>query len=493
MVFTAEEKQIVSGLIENPSIFMESVDIIKSSYFTTRYGRLIYNALRDHYQKYGRLPTKESLETSVTKTIRMTTDQGFDENSIKDTIKAIQECFSVVSDIPEVVRNNIKEWVRQKALRDALAKSFQILEKKPEHLDKISTIVEQASLVSLDDDIGSFVYGDIETRFDSLSSEEERLDFGGLRSLNEMSGGGLPPKTLNVVYAGTNVGKSAFMCHCAAEWMRQGKTVVYITLEMSQHEVSRRIEANIIDHDINDIPFLFKDDVIQKWNKAKKIYKNMKDVVVKQFPTGEATCNQFKAYLEKLKKQRNIVPDVLIIDYLNICASSRMMGSNNFSPYSYYKAVAEEMRALAIHLNIPILTASQLNREGYNTSDPSLANAAESWGVPQTSDLCIALSIGSNPTEIKVKKQKHRYGDMSQDRSTIIEFEPCKMRFYDMFDSEGKRITPNKNNQISEQITTSDEIVDLINARNTSNIITVNKTAPTMESESEYDEDESFS
>ena len=329
--------------------------------------------------------------------------------------------------------NTTEKWCRDRAIYLALMESIQLADGKSEQKgrDAIPSILSDALAVSFDNNIGHDYLQDYEARFESYHRKEDKLEFD-LEYFNKITKGGLPNKTLNIALAGTGVGKSLFMCHVASAALLQGKNVLYITLEMAEEKIAERIDANLLNVPIQDITDLPKPMFETKINNLAQ--KTQGTLIVKEYPTASAHSGHFKSLLNELALKKSFRPDIIFIDYLNICASSRYRAGSNVNSYSYIKAIAEELRGLAVEANLPIVSATQTTRSGYGSSDVELTDTSESFGLPATADLMFAL-ISTEDLEglnqIMVKQLKNRYNDPTMNKRFVIGIDRAKMRLYD--------------------------------------------------------------
>jgi len=329
--------------------------------------------------------------------------------------------------------NTTEKWCRDRAIYLALMESIQLADGKGEQKgrDAIPSILSDALAVSFDNNIGHDYLQDYEARFESYHRKEDKLEFD-LEYFNKITKGGLPNKTLNIALAGTGVGKSLFMCHVASAALLQGKNVLYITLEMAEEKIAERIDANLLNVPIQDITDLPKPMFETKINNLAQ--KTQGTLIVKEYPTASAHSGHFKSLLQELALKKSFRPDIIFIDYLNICASSRYRAGSNVNSYSYIKAIAEELRGLAVEANLPIVSATQTTRSGYGSSDVELTDTSESFGLPATADLMFAL-ISTEDLEglnqIMVKQLKNRYNDPTMNKRFVIGIDRAKMRLYD--------------------------------------------------------------
>ena len=421
-------------LIEEP--YMRKVlPFIKPEYFQGVYNQL-FKQIAKYVAKYNKLPTQESLKIDIDQSEKFNDDQ----------YTAVLEILPIIFD-KETAKANDKwledtteKWCQDRAIHNAIMESISIIDGKHKDLTKnaLPDLLTKALAVSFDANIGHDYVDNVSDRYDFYHEQEERIPFD-LEYFNKITKGGLPNKTLNVALAGTGVGKSLFMCHVAANAMTQGRNVLYITMEMAEERIAERIDANLLDIPLDQLETLSKEMLIDKVHNIAG--KNNGKLIVKEYPTGSAHTGHFRALLNELKLKRDFVPEMIFIDYLNICASSRMKGmGGSINSYTYIKAIAEELRGLAVEFEVPIITATQTTRSGYSNSDVGLEDTSESFGLPATADLMFAL-ISSEELEslgqIMVKQLKNRYNDPSSNKRFVIGVDRSKMKLFDVDDAEG--------------------------------------------------------
>jgi predicted ATP-dependent serine protease len=345
-----------------------------------------------------------------------------------------------------------EKFCKDRAVHNAVLEGIQILDgkDKKQNPEAIPTILSNALAVSFDNHIGHDYIDDAEARFEFYHKKEKRFKFD-LNYFNRITKGGVPSKTLNIALAGTGVGKSLFMCHAASNWLTQGKNVLYITLEMAEERIAERVDANLFDVTIDDLHAMPKDMYDNKVSKLQK--KTIGQLIIKEYPTASAHSGHFRALLNELSLKKTFKPDVVFIDYLNICASSRFKGGN-ISSYFYIKAIAEELRGLAVEFDVPIFSATQTTRSGFTSTDIGLEDTAESFGLPATADFMFALISNDELdqlNQLKVKQLKNRFGDPSMNRSFIIGVDRSKMRLFDV-EASAQNIVDSNQTEEEEQI-----------------------------------------
>ena len=417
---------ILKNLIHNEKYLRKSIPFIRSEYFEDPHQKMVYEEIFSFVEKYNELPTKEVLSIEVEKR----------DDINEDSFKSVTHLISCLDESPvenEWLVDTTEKWCRDRAIYLALLDSIAIADGKDDKKgrDAIPSILSDALAVSFDNHIGHDYLQDYEERYEFYHQKEEKIPFD-LEFFNKITKGGLPNKTLNIALAGTGVGKSLFMCHVASSCLLQDKNVLYITMEMAEEKIAERIDANLLNVGIQDIVDLPKPMFSTKVNNITK--KTMGSLVIKEYPTASAHSGHFKALLTELSLKKSFKPDIIFVDYLNICASSRYRANANVNSYSYIKAIAEELRGLAVETNVPIVSATQTTRSGYGSSDVELTDTSESFGLPATADLMFAL-ISTEELEglnqILVKQLKNRYNDPTIYKRFVIGIDRAKMRLYD--------------------------------------------------------------
>lgn len=419
------EKLILSNLIYNESYIRNILPFLKEEYFTTRSDRVVLSLISDYFEKYNSTPSAEALTIELNNS---NISQGdFDE--------ATEFLTQLNGDAAEYdwLMQTTEKFCQDKAIYNAIMESIQVIEGKSEK-DKgsLPTILQEALGVSFDTNIGHDFLEDFEERYDFYHKKVERIPFD-LDYLNRITRDGVPRKTLNVILAGTGVGKTLMMCHFAANNMMQGKNVLYITLEMAEERIAERIDANLMNVPLADLETYPKDTYNKKLERIKG--KTTGKLIVKEYPTASVGSGHFRHLLNELKSKKKFVPDVIYIDYLNLCVSSRMRMGGSVNTYSYVKAIAEELRGLAVEQNLPIFTATQTNRTGFTSSDVGLEDTSESFGLPATADFMFA-AISTEELEglgqLMIKQLKNRYGDPAMHRRFVVGIDRARMKLYDV-------------------------------------------------------------
>jgi len=418
---------ILRNLINNESFTRKVIPFLKKDYFEGSQ-RIVFDQIISFVSKYNKLPTGEALSIEMEA-------QDISDGQYSEAVSVIKE-VAIPQDISlEWLVENTEKWCQDRAIHLAIMKSINILDgKDPEHTkNALPELLSDALSVGFDNNVGHDYIDDFQNRYEFYHRQEERIPFD-LDYFNSITKGGLPNKTLNIALAGTGVGKSLFMCHVAGSVLSQGKNALYITMEMAEERIAERVDANLMNTPIDQLPNLSKD---MFGNKVAQIAnKSHGKLVIKEYPTGAAHVGHFRALMKELQLKKNFKPDIVFIDYLNICASSRMKGMGGaINSYSYIKAIAEEIRGLAVEFDVPIVSATQTTRSGYSNSDVGLEDTSESFGLPATADLMFAL-ISNEELEglgqILVKQLKNRYNDPSANKRFVIGVDRSKMKLYDV-------------------------------------------------------------
>jgi replicative DNA helicase len=423
------EQLIISNLVYNEEYGRKVIPFLKEEYFPDYTYKTVYNLINDYVKNYNAFPTIEALA------IDLTNKEGLNEETFK-------RCKDALSGIKKEDKPSELQWLidqtekfcQEKAVYNAIMASIQILDDKSGKTSKgaIPQILSDALGVSFDTHIGHDFIEDADARYEFYHTKEVRVPFD-LSYLNKITQGGLPKKTLNIALAGTGVGKSLFMCHCAAANLTAGLNVLYITLEMAEERIAERIDANLLDIPVDELKLTPKDSYDKKINRIKR--KTEGKLVIKEYPTACAGSANFRHLLNELKIKKNFVPDIIYIDYLNICTSSRIRHGANVNSYTLVKAIAEELRGLAVEFGVPIVSATQTTRTGYSSSDVGLEDTSESFGLPATADFMFALISTEELAELgqlMVKQLKNRYYDPNIDRRFIVGVDRSKMRLFDV-------------------------------------------------------------
>jgi replicative DNA helicase len=420
------ETTILRNLVFNEEYSRKVIPFIQPDYFEQRTEKIIFQEITQFIVKYGAAITTEALA------IELENRTDLSETEVKES----REITSNLTDAPvehNWLLDTTEKWCRDRAIYLALMESIGIADggDKEKNRDAIPSILSDALAVSFDNHIGHNYLEDYKERYESYHKKEDRIPFD-LEYFNKITKGGLPNKTLNVALAGTGVGKSLFMCHMASSVLLNGRNVLYITMEMAEEKIAERIDANLLNVPIQDLVELPKSSFENKVTNLTK--KTQGQLIIKEYPTASAHSGHFKALLNELSLKKSFKPDIIFVDYLNICASSRYKGSANINSYTLVKSIAEELRGLAVEAEVPIVSATQTTRSGYGSSDVDLTDTSESFGLPATADLMFAL-ISTEELEqlgqIMVKQLKNRYNDPTIFKRFIVGIDRAKMRLYD--------------------------------------------------------------
>jgi archaellum biogenesis ATPase FlaH len=403
---------------------------LRDEYFIDRTDKTLFTEIRKFSDIYNSTPSPEAIEIAIQERRNLKSEE------VESCLTAIQE-FRVKNDEPPKLYwlvNKTESFCQEKAVYNAVLNSISILDGKDPTQEKgaIPKILSDALAVSFDSSVGHDYLDDSDSRYEFYHRKEERIPFD-LDYFNKITKGGLPKKTLNIALAGTGVGKSLFMCHVAAGCMSLGKNVLYITMEMAEEKIAERIDANLLNVAVDDLSSLSKDMYDKKVNRIREMCTGK--LIIKEYPTASASATHFRTLLNELNLKRNFVPDIIFIDYLNICCSSRVKAGANVNSYTYVKAIAEELRGLAVEAGVPIVSATQTTRSGFTSSDPGLEDTSESFGLPATADMMFAL-ISSEELEalgqIMVKQLKNRYSDPTTHKRFVLGIDRSKMKLYDV-------------------------------------------------------------
>ena len=420
------ETTILRNLIFNEEFARKTIPFIQPDFFEQRTDKILFEEIVSFITKYDSCATLEALNIEVENRTDLTDTEAKEIREINQNLKESAVDHQWLLDTTE-------KWCRDRAIYLALMESIHIADGNDEkkNRDAIPNILSDALSVSFDNNVGHDYLLNYEERYDFYHKKEEKIPFD-LEYFNKITKGGLPNKTLNIALAGTGVGKSLFMCHVASSVLLQGRNVLYITMEMAEEKIAERIDANLLDisiQDLSDLPKLMFENKVTDVSK-----KTQGQLIIKEYPTAGAHSGHFKTLLNELSLKKSFKPDIIFIDYLNICASSRYRAGSNVNSYSYIKAIAEELRGLAVEANVPIVSATQTTRSGYGSSDVDLTDTSESFGLPATADLMFAL-ISTEELEdlgqIMVKQLKNRYNDPTINKRFVIGVDRSKMRLYD--------------------------------------------------------------
>ena len=440
------ELTILGSLIYNDEYTRKVLPFLKSDYFTVKSYKIVFLEIHEYVTNYNSLPSLNALGIECQERTDLTEEQ------FKEIIEVLNGLSQEEHDLDWIV-DTTEKWCQERAIYLSLMESVKIADGQDEKRDKgaIPQILSDALGVSFDQNVGHDYLQNYEERFDFYHKKEEKIPFD-LEFFNRITKGGLPNKTLNIALAGTGVGKSLFMCHVASSVLLQGKNVLYITLEMAEEKIAERIDANLFNVPIQklaELPRIMFENKISKLSK-----KTQGKLIIKEYPTASAHVGHFKSLLNELELKRNIKPDIIFIDYLNICASQRYKGSI-VNSYTYVKAIAEELRGLAVEAGVPIVSATQTTRSGYGSSDVDLTDTSESFGLPATADLMFALISTEELEEqnqIMVKQLKNRYYDPTLNKRFVIGIDRSKMRLYDVEDAQKDLLDSGAEEQVIKKV-----------------------------------------
>ena len=418
------------NLIYSEEYLRKVLPFLKDEYFTDRTERLIFNEINTFTNAYNSPPSIEAIELAIKEKRNLTNDEvEKSESYLKEIVSSKQEESKI-----QWLVDKTESFVQEKAIYNAVLGSISILEGKDKTHEKgqIPKILSDALAISFDTSVGHDYLENSDERYEFYHRHEERIPFD-LDFFNKITKGGLPAKTLNIALAGTGVGKSLFMCHCAAGVMSLGRNVLYITMEMAEERIAERIDANLLNVSLDDLVSLSKEMYDKKVEKVKA--KTTGKLIIKEYPTASASTTHFRTLLNELYLKKSFRPDIIFVDYLNICCSSRIKAGANVNSYTYVKSIAEELRGLAVEYGVPIVSATQTTRSGFSSSDPGLEDTSESFGLPATADLMFALITSEELEEmgqIMVKQLKNRYNDPTYYKRFTIGIDRAKMKLYDV-------------------------------------------------------------
>ena len=435
------ENAILSGLIYNEEYTRKVIPFLKDEYFDDHNDRIIFNEIRSYIDKYNGLPTKDALLIAMGESDRLSEEQF---KTIVDSVNDFS--YDEKTDLDWIV-DKTEKFCQDKAIYNAVRKSILVLDgKDPEH-DKgaIPELLSKALGVSFDSNIGHDFLDNSQDRYEFYHTKEDKIPFD-LEYFNKITKGGLSRKSLSIALAGTGVGKTLFMTHCAGANLMEGLNVLYITMEMAEERIAERIDASLLDVSLDDLRMLTREVYNSRIGRVKT--RTHGKLVIKEYPTASAGSAHFRHLLNELKLKKNFVPDIIYIDYLNICASSRMKMGASVNSYTYVKAIAEELRGLAVEFNVPIVSATQTTRSGYSNSDVGLEDTSESFGLPATADFMFAL-IASEEMEalgqIMVKQLKNRWGDLGNPKRFVVGIDRSRMRLFDAEESAQQGVSTEGN------------------------------------------------
>jgi len=422
------EQVILRNVLTNESYMRKVLPFIKPEYFQGVYNQLFKEAGK-FVAKYNKLPNLDAFK------IEIDNSDKFNDDQYQAAMEILPNIFVQETSDEKWLEDTTEKWCQDRAIHNAIMESISIIDGKHKNLTKnaLPDLLSKALAVSFDTNIGHDYIENVNERYEFYHEDEERIPFD-IDFFNQITKGGLPNKTLNIALAGTGVGKSLFMCHCAGNVLVQGRNVLYITMEMAEERIAERIDANLLNIPLDQLQNITKDMLTSKVDEIAS--RTNGKLIIKEYPTGSAHTGHFRALLNELKLKKNFVPDMIFIDYLNICASSRMKGMGGaINSYTYIKAIAEELRGLAVEFDVPIVSATQTTRSGYSSSDPGLEDTSESFGLPATADLMFAL-VSSEELEalgqIMVKQLKNRYNDPNHKKRFAVGIDRSRMRLFDI-------------------------------------------------------------
>ena len=425
------ELTILKNLIHNEDFARKTLPFLKEEYFSDSSERNVYKRISEFMMKYNNRPTREVIGIDIE------SSSNLSEEDHRRSMELVRNLIEPEPSNPEWLLETTENFCQERAVYNAVMDSISILDGKDTNRTKnsIPSILSDALAVSFDSHIGHDFIEDYEQRFDYYHRKEEKLAFD-LDLMNKITRGGLSRKSLNIILAGTGVGKTLAMCHMTAANLAMGKNVLYITMEMAEEKIAERIDANLLNVASEDLAALPKDMYEKKIAKLKG--KTTGKLIIKEYPTASAHVGHIRHLINELNLKRNFVPDIIYIDYLNICMSSRIKTGSNVNSYTYIKAIAEELRGLAVEKNVPIVSATQTTRSGYTSSDPGLEDTSESFGLPATADFMIALVRTEELDErgqVMIKQLKNRYSDPAEHKRFVVGIDRAKMRLFDAEDS----------------------------------------------------------
>ena len=443
---TRLEQTILKNLIQSETFTRKVIPFVKEEYFSEDDERNVYKHIKQYFDNYNNPPTPEAL------LINLESDSKINENILKLSTQLVKNIRDDVDPTPhDWLVDETEQWCKDRAIYIAVMDSIEVIDKNSKRsTGEIPDLLKEALSVSFDSHIGHDQLEDAEERHDFYTREEEKLPFD-LEYFNKITKGGLPNKTLNICLAGTGVGKSLFMCHCASANLVAGKNVLYLTMEMSEEKIAERIDANVLNIPIKELPDISKKMFTKKVDRLKE--KTHGKLIVKEYPTASAHVGHFRHLLQELNLKKDFQPDVIYVDYLNICASYRIRPGSGANSYTLVKSIAEELRGLAVEFDVPIMSATQTTRSGYGSTDIGLEDTSESFGLPATADLMFALITSEELEDLDqlvVKQLKNRYNDPTIFKRFVIGIDRSRMKLYDveqeaqeeLYDSENNDDTP---------------------------------------------------
>ncbi|MDP7366967.1 MAG: DnaB-like helicase C-terminal domain-containing protein [Candidatus Pacebacteria bacterium] len=425
------EQLILENLIYDSQYASLVGVFLKPEYFRAHPEKIVFREIQNHIKEYNKSPSVSSLANIISER------DDLNENLFKNCLE-ILKAYKKKSDDTEWLIHETEKWAKDAAVYNGIVDSIAILEgkdtKKPK--DAIPDMLTDALAVSLDTSVGHNYIDDASERWDYYHKREQRYPFG-IEMLDKITGGGISPKTLTVFLGGTGSGKTLVKTHLASQYIKQGFDVLYITMEMAQERIAERVDANLLDIDLDQIRLLPRDSFNAKIEKMMNSTRNFGRLVIKEYPTSGAHVGNFRGLLRELKIKKRFTPQIVILDYLNICASNRVKWTSNMNTYVYIKSIAEEIRGFAVECNVPVITSSQLNREGYMSSDPDMSNISESFGLPATADLMLAIvAKEDNGGQLMFKQLKNRYSDPTINSKFMLGMNKNRMRLESISQSQ---------------------------------------------------------
>lgn len=418
---------IFTHLIDNEGYGRKVIPFLKAAYFQSRTDQTLFTVIEKFVQKYNKFPSREAILIEVDQT------DGLTEDEVKTLNATVMGLKTDITTNEDWLVEQTEKFCQDRALYNAIMKSIQIFDgKTKEDKGSIPELLSEALAISFDQNIGHDFLEDFAGRYDFYHSFVERIPFD-IEIFNKITKGGIPKKTLSVALAGTGVGKSLFMCHLAASHLANGHDVLYITMEMAEERIAERIDANLLNINLDELELLPKDVYLKKIERVRE--KTKGKLIIKEYPTSSAGSANFRHLLNELKLKKSFIPKIIYIDYLNICMSSRIKQGANVNSYTYIKAIAEELRGLAVEFDVPIFTATQTTRSGYSSTDVGLEDTSESFGLPATADFMIALISTEELQEMNqllVKQLKNRFSDPAKNRRFVVGIDRAKMKLYDV-------------------------------------------------------------
>lgn len=417
------ESTILSFVIHDESYARKALPFVKAEYFQEKSERLVYETITSYFEKYGSVPTIDAV------LVELSQKKGVNQDLYNETTDIVSSLKKKDKPSEEWLIDVTEKFCQDQAIFNAVYRSIKVIESEKEERGNIPKMLSDALAVSFDTNIGHDFLEMSDNRFDYYHRKEQKIAFG-IKKLDEITKGGAQRKAMYVFMSETGLGKTLTMTNCASNNLLDGKNVLYITAEMSEEEISKRVEANLMDVPLDMLVQMPKDVYDRKIAKLKS--RTVGKLVIKEYPTGSAHVGHFRFLLNELRLKKNFVPDVIYVDYINICASSRIKPGNASGTYSLVKSITEEFRGLAVEYNVALISATQANRSGYGNGDMDITSTSESIGLPQTVDFLLALMAGEIPSEILCKQLKNRFSDINIDRKFVVGVDRSKMKIYDV-------------------------------------------------------------